>query len=324
MVGEGGQAAMAGKPPTARTTELAETLFTPGPLSANGLEPPDADHDGNASDGDGDAVFRQDPNGTGAITRHVVHPEDHGEDEKWSVKNVEKWRATPVISEPVGGSLFRAMKILRETDPEHSPRVFAAKYPEIGMVIDISGDTPSYMRSSLEAAGIEYRKVATVSKIPPPPAKVAEFIAVASEYWERHPGKHVALHCHYGWNRSGYMIVSYLTEVLGMPVDEAIAAFAAARPPKGIKHSSFKQELRARYGGSSVDSPATAFSFTDGGSEYSPMPMPPRLNLGLDGSSAESGGDDTAVASADELDIKLSLLVIDAEVPASDASARPS
>jgi protein-tyrosine phosphatase len=91
---------------------------------------------------------------------------------------------------------------MRESDPEHSPAAFALKYPTVGLVIDISGDSPSYDPKSLKAAGIEYRKVPTVSKVPPPVEKVEEFITVAKEFLERHPDQDICIHCHYVgyWN----------------------------------------------------------------------------------------------------------------------------
>ncbi|KAF9439221.1 hypothetical protein BGZ76_008588 [Entomortierella beljakovae] len=52
---------------------------------------------------------------------------------KWSLKNTEKWMNTPIISSPIGKGpgKFRAMKVLRQTDPEHSPSAFLAKHPEV-------------------------------------------------------------------------------------------------------------------------------------------------------------------------------------------------
>jgi hypothetical protein len=44
------------------------------------------------------------------------------------------------------------------------------------------------------------------------------------------------------------VVVSLLVERWGLSVDEALEAFAAARPP-GVKHERFREELHARYGG---------------------------------------------------------------------------
>jgi len=42
------------------------------------------------------------------------------------------------------------------------------------------------------------------------------------------------VHCHYGTNRTGFLIACYLIEVLKLPIQEAIDIFAKYRP-KGIK-----------------------------------------------------------------------------------------
>lgn len=111
----------------------------------------------------------------------------------------EKWSRTANITDgPIGVSLFRAMKVMRQTDAEHSPAAFLAKYPEIGFIIDLSKDTPPYRTSDFDNSNIEYIKVRTVSKIPPTRDDVQRFIDVASQCWERRPDVQIAVHCHYG------------------------------------------------------------------------------------------------------------------------------
>jgi len=56
----------------------------------------------------------------------------------------------------------------------------------------------------------------------------------------------VAVHCHYGFNRTGLFICGYMIERLGYGVQEAIDAFKAARHP-GIRHAHFIDELFVRY-----------------------------------------------------------------------------
>ena len=48
--------------------------------------------------------------------------------------------------------------------------------------------------------------------------------------------------CYAGFNRTGFVVCSYLIQALGMSVDEALAAFEEARPP-GVKHEKFRAEL---------------------------------------------------------------------------------
>jgi pimeloyl-ACP methyl ester carboxylesterase/protein-tyrosine phosphatase len=165
---------------------------------------------------------------------------------KWDVKNLEKWRAVRPVSEPIAG-VFRAMKTLREVDEEHTPTVLARKWAgKISAVIDISHDNPVYDPKGLEENGIPYHKFPTVSKQPPQPEEVKVFIDLVDQIRaEKKPGL-IAVHCHYGFNRTGFFLVSYLIERLGYRVEDAIDHFQQVRPP-GIRHSHFIDTLHVRY-----------------------------------------------------------------------------
>ncbi|KAI8634694.1 hypothetical protein F5Y19DRAFT_485688 [Xylariaceae sp. FL1651] len=175
---------------------------------------------------------------------------------KWDVKNLAKWKSVQPVSEPIGG-IFRAMKTLREVDEEHCPRVFAAKWGnEIKDVIDISHADPVYDPKSF-GVNIKYHKFPTVSKIPPTDAEVAGFINLVDKIREDQRQRSstepnwsedyvIGVHCHYGFNRTGYFVVCYLIERCGYGVQKAITAFAEARP-NGIRHSHFLDRLFVRY-----------------------------------------------------------------------------
>jgi len=166
--------------------------------------------------------------------------------DKWSLKNYDKWKKKVSVSDVMAPSKFRGMKVMRQTDDEHCPKVFSEKYPNVGMVIDLTKDTPPYDANDLESRHIIYRKLATVSKVPPPLKIVRSFIDISKEFWEKYPDKEIAVHCHYGTNRTGFLIASYLIEVMKIPIQEAIDIFAKYRP-KGIKHIHFVDELYLRY-----------------------------------------------------------------------------
>jgi protein-tyrosine phosphatase len=169
------------------------------------------------------------------------------------------------VSEPIGGGVFRALKTLREQDEEHTPSVFVKKWNgKIYALIDISHESPIYDPKMLEQGGIQYHKFPTVSKIPPTPSEVEDFIAlverlrneirkklVGSESANRierdvESGPAIGVHCHYGYNRTGFFIVCYLIEKEGYRVQEAIDEFAKQRPP-GIRHDHFIDTLFVRY-----------------------------------------------------------------------------
>lgn len=181
---------------------------------------------------------------------------------KWDVKNLNKWKSVVPVSEAIGpndGHIFRAMKTLREADDVHSPSRFVEEWGSIIRdVIDISKDQPVYDPRGLERGGVHYHKFPTVSKIPPQPQEVEAFIKLVDqirrsqserasvEGW-MHPEKCViGVHCHYGFNRTGYFIVCYLIERCGFGLEEAIDSFARARP-NGIRHSHFLDRLFVRY-----------------------------------------------------------------------------
>ncbi|KAK4204413.1 Alpha/Beta hydrolase protein [Triangularia verruculosa] len=171
-------------------------------------------------------------------------------DGKWDVKNLKKWESVEPVSESIGG-IFRAIKTLRQTDEKHSPVKFTMNYGDvIKDVVDISHDTPVYNPEDLVGAGVRYHKVATVSKIPPPREEIDRFIETVDGIREerRKEGKEfeIGVHCHYGFNRTGFLIVCYLVEREGWTVEGAMRHFAEARP-KGIKHEHFKDRLHVMY-----------------------------------------------------------------------------
>lgn len=178
---------------------------------------------------------------------------------KWELKNLAKWQGVEPVSKSIAG-VFRAMKTMREVDEEHSPAKVVEKWGAIITdIIDISKDTPVYDPAGLERAGVRYHKFPTVSKIPPTDDEVDTFVqlvdrlrkeqetrAAEEQDWDPEAEHAVGVHCHYGFNRTGYFIVCYLVEKCGYGVQQAIDAFAEARP-KGIRHSHFKDQLFVRY-----------------------------------------------------------------------------
>ena len=175
---------------------------------------------------------------------------------KWDVKNLAKWQAVAPVSEPIGG-VFRAMKTLREVDDTHCPEVFVKTWGgQIKDIIDISHESPVYDPRGLEKGGVRYHKLPTVSKIPPTNSEIHDFIALVDRLREEQktravdenwgPECYIGVHCHYGFNRTGYFIVCYLVERCDYSVQAALDEFAKKRP-KGIKHAHFMDQLFVRY-----------------------------------------------------------------------------
>ncbi|KAJ5774336.1 Protein-tyrosine/Dual-specificity phosphatase [Penicillium paradoxum] len=179
---------------------------------------------------------------------------------KWDVKNLAKWKKVAPVSERIANT-FAALKMLREVDEEHNPVTFSAKYRgRIHAVIDISHESPVYNPAEMEKGGIRYYKHPTVSKIPPTPDEARDFIALVNslqkdidvkmeqrtEEEKSLPRPLVGVHCHYGYNRTGFLIACYLIEHLGFAVQDAIDEFNRCRPP-GIRHGHFVDTLFVRY-----------------------------------------------------------------------------
>ncbi len=171
--------------------------------------------------------------------------------------DVERWKSVTPVSEPIGG-VFRAMKTLRGVDDTHSPRPFARIWgAKVKDIIDISHNQPVYDAQEFQEAGIGYHKFPTISKVTPTDAEVAGFISLvdevrasqerraAAEAWDQ--DWVIGVHCHYGFNRTGYFIVCYLVERCGFTLQAAIDEFATKRTPKGIRHPHFLSALALRY-----------------------------------------------------------------------------
>jgi protein-tyrosine phosphatase len=63
---------------------------------------------------------------------------------------------------------------------------------------------------------------------------------------EEPEGAVIAVHCHYGFNRTGFFLVSYMVEKLGWRLQDALEEFTEKRAP-GIRHEHFVNELFVRY-----------------------------------------------------------------------------
>lgn len=167
---------------------------------------------------------------------------------------IRRWQTIATVSSPIGG-IFRAMKTLREVDIIHTPKVFASEWNrKIYAIIDISHENPVYDPKGLEAGGIQYHKFPTVSKLPPTIEEVRNFITLVDRVRLQHDQEEgaedlrvIGVHCHYGFNRTGFLIVSYLIERLDYALEDAVEEFRKHRPP-GIRHDHFVGTLFVRYG----------------------------------------------------------------------------
>jgi hypothetical protein len=205
---------------------------------------------------------------------------------KWDVKNLQKWTAVEPVSRPIANvframktlreadGTHTPRTFVHDWAPDrNSSGTGKDRRGAIVAVVDISHDSPVYDPAALEQGGIVYRKFPTVSKMPPTTDEVRHFIdlidhlrtelhlllpvddddaaAAATEGdADRLPSRlnpsTIAVHCHYGFNRTGFFLIAYLVERLGWPLGDAIEEFARRRPP-GVRHPHFVDELWGRY-----------------------------------------------------------------------------
>jgi len=102
----------------------------------------------------------------------------------------------------------------------------------IGLILDLSNHDCLYAGDI--PPGVQYLLVQLVAKELPPLEFVREVGQAASNYWAAHDD-YIAIHCAYGFNRTGFVVCSYLIEYCGLSVEEALNSFASSRPP-GVKH----------------------------------------------------------------------------------------
>lgn len=186
--------------------------------------------------------------------------------DKWGMKNELKWLQTQSVSFNItrhnGKDIapLLGMKTLREGDQNHSPAKIEEKFygtdgasqdgvwifGDLIAIVDISADIPPYSPKAL--SHIQYYKCATVSKVVPDHTAIRRFIQLIDDILTSSTVKNpaVAVHCHYGFNRTGFLICCFLIERLGWSVKEAVEGFKNAKPP-GIKHQHFIDALYVRY-----------------------------------------------------------------------------
>ena len=86
----------------------------------------------------------------------------------------------------------------------------------------------------------------------------------ARSLWRKDAKAVVAIHCSYGFNRTGFALCSYLATHDGMDIDDALALFEKARPP-GVKHGHFSEELKRRFPGRPTPSPVQNIATPENG-----------------------------------------------------------
>uniref|UniRef100_A0A182WAC7 mRNA-capping enzyme n=1 Tax=Anopheles minimus TaxID=112268 RepID=A0A182WAC7_9DIPT len=118
----------------------------------------------------------------------------------------------------------------------------------IGLWIDLTNTNRFYDKNLIIDANCDYIKLQCRGHgETPSDQQVKSFIELVEEFRHNNPLDVIGVHCTHGFNRTGFLIVSYMVERLDCALDAALAEFAKARPP-GIYKGDYIKELYARYG----------------------------------------------------------------------------
>jgi len=166
------------------------------------------------------------------------------------LKNFEKWSKCPShgkqISRFIPCKLFYDPPYPDSTVAVHTIDSVRKVYPNCKLIMDLQNGDYAY-NVDMTAPSVLRHRMRLISKQFPSEEDIQEFNNKVKLFLSTDDGSGlIVVHCHYGFNRTGFQICSYLVEVEGMDVNDAISIFAESRPP-GIKHAHFREELRRRY-----------------------------------------------------------------------------
>ena len=103
---------------------------------------------------------------------------------------------------------------------------------KIGLWIDLTFTRRFYESSRLADRDIKYVKLECRGHgETPTPDQTSAFIRICSQFISQNPLASVGVHCTHGFNRTGFLIISYLVEREDWSLDRAVVEFSRCRPP---------------------------------------------------------------------------------------------
>ncbi|XP_067007621.2 mRNA-capping enzyme [Anabrus simplex] len=114
---------------------------------------------------------------------------------------------------------------------------------KVGLWIDLTNTSRFYNKDVVESEGCKYLKLQCRGHGETPSKdQTRAFINICQQFISQHPLEIIAVHCTHGFNRTGFLIVSYLVENQDWSVEAAVSHFATLRPP-GIYKGEYLTEL---------------------------------------------------------------------------------
>ncbi|XP_069698204.1 mRNA-capping enzyme [Periplaneta americana] len=153
---------------------------------------------------------------------------------------------------------------------------------KLGLWIDLTNTGRFYNKKQIEAEGCKYIKLKCRGHGETPSEEVAKaFFLICDEFIHQNPLEIIGVHCTHGFNRTGFLIVSYLVAQMDCSVAAALNQFALVRPP-GIYKGDYLEELYRRY---------------DEVKDTPPAPELPAWCTESDDTNGDDGGDDDDISS---------------------------
>jgi mRNA-capping enzyme len=148
---------------------------------------------------------------------------------------------------PLGPKFDRVVPEANRFSPAAIADLLASQGRPLGLVIDLTNTGRYYDPAAWGALGIMHQKVLCPprGRVPSAPS-MNHFTYLLVRFFLECPGKHVLVHCTHGFNRTGFMIATWLIRRGGLTVAAALRRFAEARPP-GIYKPDYIAELFRYY-----------------------------------------------------------------------------
>ncbi|XP_059609306.1 mRNA-capping enzyme-like [Phlebotomus argentipes] len=151
------------------------------------------------------------------------------------------------FKQPIARPSTNRVFVERLFSPDMLIQALSVRKMSLGLWIDLTTKETFYCHEKIREKGIQCVSLPCAeSNSPPTLTNVRLFAMYVDQALQKRPNGVIGVHCLHGFNRSGFLIVSYLVERLGFSLDAALKCFKKARPP-GIYKQSYIRELYFRY-----------------------------------------------------------------------------
>ena len=101
---------------------------------------------------------------------------------------------------------------------------------KIGLWVDLTNTSRFYDKALVEKQGCRYVKINCRGHGETPSEEaVKTFISICETFARNNPLLKIGVHCTHGFNRTGFLITSYLVSILDWSVEAAVSEFAKTR-----------------------------------------------------------------------------------------------